>query len=1023
MLKTPISIKGPAGQLEALFAEPVLYQACKKLLNEPLSHWRHNEETQLTHACYTTEDEVHNISMAWPPQADALGQCPCTLPKPCVHLAALAIHNKAKLDQISPFTRQIKALGDLNQTFMNWLAQQSHDPFPNMARHRLIYVLDQQQQEWTIKLYKAYLTQEERYEVKAELSSDVLNRKQLPKFISLSDQYVLHLMHQVGLTQHTSFVVTADSVDVLRSILQTSRCFWKACYRPPLKLTHSQQQPQGAVQLTGPLFFQAAHNTIVELDEQAENRPPVKLPADATIMPRVTLNTSVIELDWKPGSLTRIDWLRISFVTKDLTFTLADVSAGLVSVSAEQLSQLAGCCYQLEKLPSVHARFEAPIHQHFDINDRCIDQGFTQLAPMLRVLMLHAWDIVFDPGFRLERQTVNQYVLDVEASSRGAAGLFDVSLGVQVNGDLVNVLPYLAQAIKTGRFDQVRDELLIKLDNGSFLGLAKASLEQIFATLNELYDERSLNKQGTLKMNQHQLMRLAELGQEDADGAVVMNLDWLDEQQLGAKVQALNAINSLPSVSLPTGLQAELRPYQQNGLAWLEFLRVHEFNGILADDMGLGKTLQVLTHVLRIHEQGLLTGPVLIVAPTSLLGNWQAECVRFTPALKSVILTGQHRQKQLQKLLQYDLVITSYGVMNRDRRKLAAYDWHTLVLDEAQAIKNRKTQVSRAAKALPAKHRLCLSGTPVENHLGEIWSLFEFLMPGFLAAEKVFQQLYQWPIEKDRNQDKLAELQQRLKPFILRRTKAEVATELPEKTEIIKLIELNEAQARVYESIRVTMADEIRQAVSKQKANPILVSNAMLRLRQICCHPNLLQLESIDAHIESAKLNWLMMVLPNLLEEGRRVLIFSSFTSMLRLIAEQLEGQQIPYLSLTGQTPAAQRTSDIAAFQAGQVPVYLISLKAGGAGVNLTAADTVIHYDPWWNPAAEQQASDRAHRIGQDKQVFVYKLITRGTIEERIHHLQQKKQDLAKNLLSTTGSFYESLDQQQWERLLAPIKS
>jgi len=1021
MLKTPVSIKGPAGQLEALFAEQVIYQACKNLLNEPLSHWRHNDETQLTHACYTADDEVYHLSMAWPPQTDAIGQCPCSSPQPCVHLAALAIHNKAKLDQISPFTRQIKALADLNQTFMNWLAQQQHDPFPNMARHRLIYVLDQQQQNWNIKLYKAYLTQEERYEVKAELSSDVLGRKQLPKFISLSDQYVLHLMHQLGFRKHVSFMIDESSADLLRAIVDTGRCFWKACYRPPLKLLSGQSKPQGGVHLAGPLYFQQAHNTVIELDQQSATQPAVSLPVDATIMPRVTLNTSVIELDWKPGSLTRIDWLKISFVTKDLTFTLADVSAGRVTVSAEQLSQLAGHCYQLEKLPSVHARFEAPVHQHFDINDRCIDQGFTQLAPLLRVLMLHDWELVFDPGFRLERQTIDQYVLDVEAHTGTQS--FDVSLGVKVNDELVNVLPYLAQAIKTGQFDQVREELLIKLDNGSFLGLAKASLKQIFATLNELYDEQALNETGTIKMNQHQLMRLAELSAEDDEAAVVMNLDWLDEQQLSDKVQALKAINSLPSVSEPSGLKAELRPYQQTGLAWLEFLRIHEFSGILADDMGLGKTLQVLAHVLRVFEQGRLHGPVLIVAPTSLLGNWQAECERFAPALKSVILTGQHRQKQLRQLHQYQLVITSYGVMNRDRRKLAAYDWDTLVLDEAQAIKNRKTQVSKAAKALPARHRLCLSGTPVENHLGEIWSLFEFLMPGFLAAEKVFQQLYQWPIEKDRNQQKLLELQQRLKPFILRRTKAEVATELPEKTEIIKLIELDDAQARVYESIRITMADEIRQAVNQHKANPILVSNALLRLRQICCHPSLLKLASIDAHIESAKLNWLLMVLPNLLEEGRRVLIFSSFTSMLKLIAEQLDDRQIPHLSLTGQTPAAQRTSDIAAFQEGQVPVYLISLKAGGAGVNLTAADTVIHYDPWWNPAAEQQASDRAHRIGQDKQVFIYKLITRGTIEERIHHLQLKKQDLAKNLLTTTGSFYESLDQQQWERLLAPIKS
>ena len=360
--------------------------------------------------------------------------------------------------------------------------------------------------------------------------------------------------------------------------------------------------------------------------------------------------------------------------------------------------------------------------------------------------------------------------------------------------------------------------------------------------------------------------------------------------------------------------------------------------------------------------------------------------------------------------------------MSRDHKRLGAMTWHSLVLDEAQAIKNRKTQVAKMAKTIPALHRLCISGTPMENHLGEIWSLFDFLMPGFLATEKLFPQLYQWPIEKEQNTEKLSELQTRLAPFILRRTKQEVAKELPDKNEIIKYIELSDKQAEVYESIRLTMTDEIRQAVRNQQANQILIGNALLRLRQVCCHPALLKLNSVVDEVDSAKLNWLEMVLPNLIEEGRKVLIFSSFTSMLRIIADKLDELNIDHLKLTGKTPSHKRTERINAFQAETVPVFLISLKAGGAGINLTAADTVIHFDPWWNPAAEQQASDRAHRIGQDKQVFVYKLITKGTVEEKIHHLQQQKQLLADNLLSQTANISEILNVHQWQDMLSPLK-
>jgi len=346
------------------------------------------------------------------------------------------------------------------------------------------------------------------------------------------------------------------------------------------------------------------------------------------------------------------------------------------------------------------------------------------------------------------------------------------------------------------------------------------------------------------------------------------------------------------------------------------------------------------------------------------------------------------------------------------------------VLDEAQAIKNRRTQVARTIKRLKAKHRLGLSGTPVENHLGELWSIFDFLMPGFLGQEKPFQQRFQWPIEKHNDLARLQELQARVAPFILRRSKSAVAKELPEKSEIINYIDLGETQAAIYESIRLSMVDEIRQALLQQQNNALMISNALLRLRQVCCHPRLLPLKSVDQTVDdadSAKLKLLSTALQNLVEEGRQVLVFSSFAKMLKLISEHLDDLQLPHFTLTGQTPAKQRTTDIKAFQSGDKPIYLISLKAGGAGINLPAADTVIHFGPWWNPAAEQQASDRVHRIGQDKQVFVYKLISRGTVEEKIHQLQQQKQHLANEMLASQSDISTILSEHQWQDMLSPI--
>lgn len=347
-------------------------------------------------------------------------------------------------------------------------------------------------------------------------------------------------------------------------------------------------------------------------------------------------------------------------------------------------------------------------------------------------------------------------------------------------------------------------------------------------------------------------------------------------------------------------------------------------------------------------------------------------------------------------------MLTTYPLLARDEEKLNQYEYHQLILDEAQYIKNPQSKAAQVVRQLKADHRLCLTGTPMENHLGELWSLFYFLMPGFLYSQDIFNKKYRYPIEKHAASHLKENLVARIKPFILRRLKTEVAKELPEKTTIEVNIDMNSQQSKLYEAVRATMQKNIREIVEEKgfKRSQIHILDALLKLRQTCCHPSLLKLDKVKTeNVDSAKLEHLMEMLASMVEEGRKILIFSQFTTMLSLIEERLKKVAIDYVKLTGQTKKREEVID--KFQEGTVPVFLISLKAGGVGLNLTAADTVIHYDPWWNPATEDQASDRVWRIGQDKPVFVYKLITNQSIEEKIIDLQKGKSALAQSILST----------------------
>ncbi|MEG0195492.1 MAG: SNF2-related protein, partial [Stenotrophomonas sp.] len=401
------------------------------------------------------------------------------------------------------------------------------------------------------------------------------------------------------------------------------------------------------------------------------------------------------------------------------------------------------------------------------------------------------------------------------------------------------------------------------------------------------------------------------------------------------------------------GLRATMRSYQLEGLSWLQYLRQQGLGGVLADDMGLGKTLQTLAHLLVEKQSGRLDRPALVVVPTSLLHNWQSEAARFTPDLRVLALHGPARDAQFQAIAEHDLILTTYPLLWRDEQALQAHSYHLLILDEAQQVKNPRSRAAVTLRTLQARHRLCLTGTPLENHLGELWTQFDFLLPGLLGSEKQFNQHWRHPIERGSDHRRAQLLAQRMRPFILRRRKDQVASELPPKTVITRTVVMEGGQRELYETVRVAMEKQVREAIngSGLARSHIVVLDALLKLRQVCCDPRLLPGETPARNAGSAKLDLLREMLPSMVEEGRRILLFSQFTGMLALIAQALDGMGLAYVTLTGDTQ--NRVTPVQRFMQGEVPVFLISLKAGGVGLNLTAADTVIHFDPWWNPAAE----------------------------------------------------------------------
>ncbi len=578
---------------------------------------------------------------------------------------------------------------------------------------------------------------------------------------------------------------------------------------------------------------------------------------------------------------------------------------------------------------------------------------------------------------QLTQLSVHRSKATTRVSITSGIDWLDVNSAVTVGDDVVPWPEVLAALAKKRRY--------VRLGSGQMARLPQDWLETQLPLLQALGLNAKGVREGKVRVQRYQAPLLERLL---ANADVVQADDSWNEF-----IHKFKTFGGISEVALPTGFTGELRPYQQQGLNFMTFLRDYGLHGILADDMGLGKTVQAAALLTASHPNP--SGPSLVIAPTSVILNWQKELERFAPKLKTLVLHGNRRD--VEAIDAHDVVITTYTTARFDLATHLKRHYHILILDEAQAIKNPKSQTAEVVRALKCRHRLCLTGTPIENNLMELWSQFNFLMPGMLGKENEFRSNYVSAIATG-NKHVADALKTRISPFILRRMKSEVAQDLPPRTDVPVWCELSASERRLYNTLLVASRARVMAAVNEKGVNQshITILDALLKLRQVCCHPALLGMPE-TLHLPSAKTDAFMELVRELVANGHRALVFSQFTSMLAILRERLEQGGIGYEYLDGATKNRQAKVD--RFNQGDTPLFLISLKAGGTGLNLTGADYVIHFDPWWNPAVEDQATDRAHRIGQTRHVFNYKLLAKGTIEEKLLKLQERKRALVRDIL------------------------
>ena len=986
------------------------------------------------------------------------GECSCGANGHCIHIAAIAIAAARSAGGAITEHRRVSVESERQPA--------ATIPAARSQRQQLCYLIESPGPR--ISLWVAQITvhggRTQADNICRFVPRFANGASELPRYVDALDREILQRL--TAQRYESPWTLAGDSgAELLKQIVSTGRAFWQSVAEQPLRMGEARvvpfewrALPNGDQQLRcqdsaslhlmmdidPPLFIDTARGECGQVSVPYPTQvlrhhwhraavPPEQVTAvndelarDAARFPRLrtlaihrqALASLRMKLVLSAGPAATPYFVYNGVVVDSLR-----LSAGQTTVRCLGYAEGTGILHEIDRDPVVEQALQSQLERALSAARHDCQSWLTFMMQAVPALQADGWDVEAREDFPYRIAVANQWYADLDTRRDGRRdGWFDLRLGVVVDGHHVNLLPALVAYLQATwdrsnpACQRVGDYLLIRLDDGRYLPVPMERIERVADTLVELHDRDSLNKQDGLSLPLSQVNRVAQLTLETGAPPLLRSVD----RSLLALLEDLKGFSGIQPLVAPADFHATLRPYQQEGLGWLQFLSRYHLGGILADDMGLGKTVQTLAHLWIEKTAGRLNRPAMIVAPVSVIGNWQQELRRFAPGLKTLVLHGSRRREQFALIRKADVVITGYSLLHLDSEILQQHEFSFLILDEAQTIKNPRAKVSQAARSLRAEHRLCLTGTPMENHLGELWSLLDFLQPGSLGTQQHFQRHYRDAIEKNGDAKRAAALARRIAPVMLRRTKDAVAKDLPAKTQIVESIVLDDRQRDFYDGIRLAMHRRVQEVIQQQgiARSQITVLDALLKLRQACCDPRLVEDSAETRSIPSAKLEWLRMVLPELVEEGRRVLLFSQFTSMLRLIEAAVAELGIEYCLLTGETQA--RTELVERFQAGSVPLFLISLKAGGTGLNLTAADTVIHYDPWWNPAAEAQATDRAHRIGQQQPVFVYKLIAQGTVEEKIMRLQADKHALANQLYTPQSAAPTQLSAADLDNLFAP---
>ena len=968
-----------------------------------------------------------------------IGKCSCDVGRNCKHVIASAL---AYLDKDS-LQEEAKSEGYVDEQH-TWLAKlessfkaTKEEAFTKSSLLLYEIHLSKDEKEVELSLYTARKLKSGGYgKVNRGRINTMFNTFKPPEYLKEEDKEVILLFKALSGGLKTTTVLKGRLGGlILEGALATGRCFWKRSHKKPLELSSSRSLDlqwkeedrysslkfslgEGSYFIpTSPYYYLDSKSKEVGHVNTDLTSEQVNLLLKAPRFESEGLEDIALEISHKVPSLhiQEPSCLELNHVhdANVIAYLYLKQDAGMYKMNLifkyDNLSVKAFPYFKTQGFMDEKIRLYRNEDKEKHFIQELLKYGFNEGTEGLTANTIQAWksllegiedleEIGFkvfkDKSFALNFQKVSEVNVKVEQSSHW----FDIGMHIMVDNNKLPLLPILSKLLNEGIDINAEEEVSFQVGEDTYISISTEIIRPIVKTFYELLD--TPNSEG------FKLQRFEAASMENFSGH---GFKIEDKTSLKKLREDMKNISEHKRVS--KGLKATLRPYQEEGVAWMQFLRTYGFGGILADDMGLGKTIQTLAHLQIEKEEGRLTKAVLIIAPTSLLGNWKSEASKFTPSLKTSLYYGGKRKSVLDDINKYDLLITTYAILNLDIETLKEKNFYYLILDEAQRIKNARSEVAKSAKLIQAENFLALSGTPMENHLGELHSIFDTVMPGFLGSIKEFKTLYQTPIEKEYSLEVQQRLNARIKPFMLRRTKDKVASELPPKTQMIRSVSLDKAQAGLYETIRVSMEKSVRESIKTMglAKSHISILAALLKLRQVCCDPRLLKIEEAQRIEESAKLELLLELVGELREEGRRILIFSQFTSMLEIIEAQMIKAGVSYSKLTGST--LKRQEEIEKFTSDKTQVFLISLKAGGVGLNLTQADTVIHYDPWWNPAAEDQATDRAYRIGQDKPVFVYKLIVENSVEEKIVKMQEDKKALAQAIYDGKEQGFSKMDE------------